>query len=164
MVFVEGVDGSGKTILCEKLNDEGFTTIRVPRNVRDARDIYNLFKSYRGDEVFIFDRSFISELVYRLHDKRPCTINMSLSDMLNVLQGSVIVHCVSDTSFADSIARGEDNITNEEEHNEIKFMYETVMDMFSGFEGVTIFEYDWKTHNYHDLIKGILQERDVYAV
>lgn len=146
LVFVEGVDGSGKTKLVSKLELAGF-------KVFDAidRDIpYQYYEWQRLidqssliNKVCLVDRSPISELVYRLFDNKE--VNISLKSITNLLEENVkIIYCKQPASFDDALKRGEDNIVNRELHSNIEIVYDVIMSMIDKFTDCKILKYNWR--------------------
>lgn len=157
IVFIEGPDGSGKTRLCDTLKDFGYNSVT---QLSEHNELYNWLKiSIISDmlkETVIVDRaSFISDLVYRLVDKKP-RWGMNLKDIGEVMSKNVkIVYCKTDSAFMDAMNRGEDVVTTEEHHKLITKTYDIIMDMFKIFSDVSILEYNWKTDNVSKVIKFI---------
>lgn len=156
LIYVEGVDGSGKTTLCKQLEELGFRTVRIERSDewRDT-DWYTL-DADRSCAYIICDRSFISDLVYRTCDGDALQITDPVS-YAHLLKGNRVIYCKTPTSYKDAMERGEDNITTPEKANKIKRTYETLLDMFKLF-GVEVLEYNWKKDNLAKVTKFILKE------
>jgi hypothetical protein len=104
--------------------------------------------------VSIVDRSFITELVYRIVDGKNVG-TMRLDDMCKILSFCKIVLCETDTSFEDSMTRGEDNITNKEQAEQIKYVYSIITEMFCKFLKVPVYKYSWKNQSVEDVINFI---------
>lgn len=153
LILLEGVDGSGKTTLCKQLHERG---VKVERSI-DRKEPFQHYKwlsiaTKRGPSIV--DRSFLSELAYRLVDDEP-VMKMSLENMLSVLKHCKIVFCDTDSAYEDSMKRGEDNITDRQKSERIRQTYRTLMSMLSKFADVKILTYDWKHQNVDDVIKFI---------
>lgn len=152
LILLEGVDGSGKTTLAKQLKERGYNVCPgLDRNLPEQAALYAIL-SYSNKTV-ILDRSFISEIVYRLNDDK--TPNIKLDDAISILKNCKIIHCITETSFEDSIVRGEDNITNLDDHCNILDYYLHVLDIFDRFTDTKIFDYDWHTQSVDDVIKFI---------
>lgn len=159
IIILEGGDGSGKTTLAKQLVDAGADYIKLNRNIENMYKEYsNMLIEYTNDFV-VLDRSFITDLVYRLNDdKQPD--NMNLQQMLYVIQSRnvIIIHCETDTSFEDSMKRGEDNITNKQDADAIKILYRVIIKMFEKYTNVPVFKYNWQKQKPIEVIKFINNE------
>lgn len=155
IVFVEGVDGSGKSTLCNELNLLNYDTICIGRHYDDPVHTWQKINDAYADSVVICDRSFITDLVYRLQDKDPRS-TLTLTEMCDVLrQNAMVIHCKTDSSFTDAINRGEDNIRSKSQADRIKHLYDVIIKMFNKFEDIPVLEYNWKTNNVLDVVKFI---------
>lgn len=156
LIFVEGPDGSGKTTLCKELIKAKAADIlvTVPRGVKNQKQFYDslLFSEHK----IVFDRCFISDIVYRIWDNCK-TDDMMLDDMLSVLHygNSHIIFCDTDTAFDDAQSRGESFITNRKNHDIISNNYKTLQMMLRKFTKVPIMVYDRKFSDVSDVIKFI---------
>ena len=108
LIIVEGGDGSGKSTLVQKLKTFNFK-IEKPAalNNRHQFEYYErlALQSIYNEENVILDRSFISELVYRVYDKKKP--KLKLSEMFALLKYCKIILCETGTQFQDSLKRGE---------------------------------------------------------
>ena len=158
IIFVEGADGSGKSTLVKQLSDAGYKTYRIQSDKNEIWEWLRITGEKRG--TIIFDRvSFISDLVYRLCDKKE-RYGMSLPEISAVMSCSdiAIIYCKTDTSFDDAIERGEDLITTKEHHDKICNIYDIIIDMFKIFSDVKVMEYNWTKQCLQDVIKFIEKE------
>ncbi len=66
MIIVEGIDGTGKTTLVKKLELNGFYKFHFDydKKTQDLYEKYLNILSLENIEKYVFDRSFISEVVY----------------------------------------------------------------------------------------------------
>lgn len=152
IVLIEGPDGSGKTTLCNQLRFEGYVPINIPQ---DASQRGSYWIAAFSTHIYISDRSYITDLVYRIHDGKPRE-GMSLQDMLTGLERHTkIILCESGTEYADSMARGEDNITEKADSDNIKQIYDIITSMFKIFADVPVMKYNWRTDDLDDVIKFI---------
>ena len=158
LIFIEGVDGSGKSTLCKKLTDMGAKQAIIPRGSERQFDSYMdiEYEDMYAEGDIIFDRCFITDLVYRLQDGGPAD-KMDLLEMCTILQfgNCKIIHCVSSTAFEDSIVRGEDNITDKNKSAEIAYLYDKIITMFEKYLNVPVMRYNWKYNNIDDVINFI---------
>lgn len=154
IVIVEGVDGSGKTTLCKQLLSAGYDQAVINGGVFEYSKYKSLKSNYKSD-VVIMDRSFITDMVYRSLDCKTRR-GMSLYEIVSICKDDIkIVHCKSDTSFEDSMLRGENNITTKEQNSKIDCTYDIITSMFKIFTNVEVMVYNWKTQNVDDVIKFI---------
>ena len=168
LVLVEGVDGTGKTTLVRELFERGFCCKRVFRNDNfEAAKFYNY--AYH-DGLVILDRSFISDLVYRMVDELPKE-DQDLASIGNILSGNVlIIHCVNPHHYDEAMARGEDNITDRGLADRINDLYFTFMTMFAKFTNARIVQYDYHTTSVDNIVNEIkevyneFKEKDYPAV
>lgn len=154
LVILEGGDGSGKTTLCKTLVDCGAGKSDVYRNDNKAYDKYISYHITK--DIIVCDRSFITDLVYRLNDDKERE-HMDLYEISDILtmRPIVIVHCETDTSFEDGMKRGEDNITDKLLADKIKDTYRIVMKMISKFTDAFVIKYDWHIDNINEIIRFI---------
>lgn len=150
IVFVEGVDGSGKTTLIEQLVARGAKRVDpVPRNDPHPYASWcKLFAKCR-DEVYICDRGYITDAVYRLCDGNKPMLGMG--QILSLLSDSKFVYCAIKDSFKQSMQRGEDNITDIRTHNELKQIYKYVMRAIHMFTNTDILVYNWHTNSLQEV-------------
>lgn len=156
LVILEGVDGSGKTTLCNQLKEKGIPIVTSVG--RFSKFPYcEWIKLVYENDVSVVDRSFITELVYRTNDGKDVG-TMTLEDMCKILPFCKIVLCETDSAFEDSMLRGEDNITNEKTSKQIQRTYQIITTMLSKFTSVKTFTYDWKHQTVDDVINFIYKE------
>lgn len=158
LIIVEGGDGSGKSTLVQKLKTFNFK-IEKPAalNNRHQFEYYErlALQSIYNEENVILDRSFISELVYRVYDKKKP--KLKLSEMFALLKYCKIILCETGTQFQDSLKRGEDNITNEEDSIQIKMLYRHYISLMEQFENVPVLRYNWQKDKMIKVISFINQ-------
>jgi thymidylate kinase len=154
IVILEGVDGSGKTTLCNQLVQQGYKKVEIESGNYEF-DNWREAKINSRDDVVICDRSFITDLVYRTFDNQQRR-GMNLQQMCGTLWNDVIViHLESGSEFDDAMKRGEDNITDVISHTRIKFLYKDIINMLKIFVGVPVKTYNWRRDNLADVISFI---------
>ena len=153
IVLVEGVDGSGKTTLCSELRQYGYVFTEI---LQSDKQYGEYIKCARSDTVHICDRSFLSDLAYRLADGKSRR-GMDLHSMMNILfeNGVKVIFCHTDSAYEDAMKRGEDDITSECVHNEINHIYNLIFRMLKIFTKTEVDDYNWKTDKLSDVIKFI---------
>lgn len=158
LIIVEGGDGSGKSTLVQKLKNFNFK-IEKPAalNNRHQFEYYErlALQSIYNEENVILDRSFISELVYRVYDKKKP--RLKLSEMFALLKYCKIILCETGTQFQDALERGEDNITTEEDSIQIKMLYRHYISLMEQFENVPVLRYNWQKDKMIKVISFINQ-------
>lgn len=161
LVLVEGVDGTGKTTLVRELFERGFCCKRVFRN--DNHEAAKFYNYAHHDGLVVLDRSFITDLVYRMVDELPME-DQDLEQIGKILNGDVlIIHCVNPYHYEDAMERGEDNIVDRELSNRIHDLYRTFMIMFVKFTKARIVLYDYHTTSVDNIvneIKEVYNERE----
>lgn len=152
IVLIEGVDGSGKTTLCNQLRFEGYVPLNIEQD--DEQYIKYIIRANEG-QIYICDRSFLSDLIYRLEDGKKRQ-GMDLSSMLEILnRNTKVIFCHSPTAYLDSMKRGEDNITSKPRNDAINHLYNIVYRMLKIFTNVPIMDYNWKSDELSSVIKFI---------
>lgn len=154
IVILEGADGSGKTTLAKTLVNWGYNKLNVP--AKEDVDAYSKYLVYGHDsQIFIADRSFISDLVYRSVDNKEVG-TLDFYQIALILTTKIkIIYCKTDTSFNDAITRGEDNITDYYTHKKISDAYDTVISIIYKFARVNVMTYDWSKNKLSDVINFI---------
>ena len=158
-VIIEGVDGSGKSTLVKQLADEGFRVATVESNRVSRKEFieWETLSMYQNDEIVITDRSFLTDLVYRIHDGKERK-GMDLYHMSMVLDENVkVVFCETGTEFDDAMARGEDNITSRAASKDISDIYRVVREMVRLFTKTPVFVYNWHDMSVSDVINFIYE-------
>ena len=152
ITIIEGADGSGKSTLCEQLIERGYTLITFKEIENVEEWLYSL--SIFNNTNVIVDRSFISDIVYRLWDNKPRR-GMNLHTMCLILSQVKIVHCESGTEYNDSMQRGETLVTEKIHSDTIKAYYNIIMNLFDKFLGAKICKYNWHEDDINKVIKFI---------
>ena len=158
LLLLEGVDGTGKTTLLKELLDRGFCCKRTFRH--DNKDAKPFYKYSQSKGIVVLDRSFISDMVYRMVDNL-CAEDLSMHDASEVLDGDVkIIHCVNNNHYEDAMKRGEDNITDKTLSDKIAFIYEIFMTYFSKYTNAKVFKYDYHCNTVDDVIDFIKEVKN----
>lgn len=156
-IYIEGPDGSGKTVLAGQLyNMLNEFVIRVPKNTHNvictfkymAQDISN----YKDCEYIIFDRSYITELVYRLEDNKQIE-QMHITNVADDLSDTIIIYCTNKNYYNNSVNRGEgETNVNNKRAKRIAKIYDIVMNLISKFVDTNVIYYDYENMTVEDLI------------
>lgn len=128
IICAEGIDGSGKTTLVQRLENFG---------------------------IYANDRSFITDVAYRIEDGNKPWCNVTLLEMSFVLNHCIVIYCKNDSSFENSIKRGETNVVTKERSDRLSKIYDGVMRFIELFTEATVITYDWQRDNIDDLVKKI---------
>lgn len=157
VILLEGADGSGKSTLYEKLKEllprKGYNFIN--HLDRDAIGHHLWWKKkINSPYVYVIDRGFISELIYRpiKQDKRP---NISLEEIGDICNEHLcIVYCKTERQLADMLYRGDDYISSNE-YPAVTRNYDSLMGILTWFTRTHLVGYDWTKDNIDDLVKYI---------
>lgn len=153
IVYIEGVDGSGKstfaTAVTEYLQKEGFTVhpkaekMMVthpwrPDRVTREQLIDRVTNRLISNEVFIVDRGELSDIIYRTFDHDKYQELMSLKEYHELYQrhamSYIIVHCDTNRSEELMLARGEDNKISIVEHQKLRYLFNQIMPLFGAIK------------------------------
>ena len=154
LIIIEGADGTGKTKLVEKLRAEGYISVCIPKNTPRIYEVYKQLIHNSTVTNFVIDRSFITDIVYRLVlDGQP---SFNLSEIAFLLSENMkIIYCTNDNAFDYAKERGENLICDRETHNKICKVYEYVMKCISIFANKKILIYDFEKTNFEDVLTFI---------
>lgn len=164
IVWVEGVDGSGKSELVKKLRETyGYGLAPIPTHRPHPTDAQaeaerqkwcEWFSKYHDNyKPLIAERGHISEIIYRINDGDKTYLN---ADMLaEHMQGTKIILCKTETAFEDAMKRGEDSINTLGIHSKIQNDYDVIVAMLCKFFGCDCMNYDWRKQDISEVIKFI---------
>lgn len=158
VIIVEGNEGTGKTTLINQINQRiPCVSIKYPKEVKNTFHMLSEFAEC-SDKTFIIDRCFITDMVYRMWDKNPNT-QMDLTEVAYYLEkyNSVIkiIWCRNAESYQKAKERGEDYITNIQDHHQIDLYYDAVMSLLKIYANANVFEYDYKYNNLEQVLDFI---------
>jgi thymidylate kinase len=137
MIFiVEGIDGTGKTTLANRLAESFAMTIKHRSNPKNEEERQAMYQSYKDDinahHNVIWDRAFYSEMVYGPIKRDQSYISIEqmheYEEMLYRV-GALIIYCTCDPHLAYAVAmkRGEQYIKSESEFMLLHQAYEDLM-------------------------------------
>lgn len=161
LVILEGVDGSGKTTLASKLENLGFTTIRVPRSANLNNYQWRRILEFSNEANVVLDRSWITDIVYTIenpveHEPWP----ISLQEIASFVDGALLIHCDSDSAFENAVARGEDKVNTIKRHNRIRDLYNDIIVMISAYcPTCKTIEYDYDDESAYAYVEESIKER-----
>lgn len=153
IVYIEGVDGSGKSTFAkavtEYLQDQGFIVHakaekamvthpwRLDR-ISAQELIFKIRARVTSKEVFIVDRGELSDIIYRTFDFDKYQALMSLKDYYRLYEryapNYIIIHCDTDRSEELMLARGEDNKISIVEHHKLRYLFNQIMPLFNAIK------------------------------
>lgn len=155
VILLEGVDGSGKSVLYNILRDNfGYNFIKaLPRD--DNNQYLWWKKKIESPYVYFMDRGFVSEWVYRpvKDDEEP---NISLEEIGNLCSRNLLViWCKNRNSFYNMKRRGDNYVSNAMEHKLLSQRYVQVLTTINWFTNSLIYEYDYEKDSLEVLLKYI---------
>lgn len=154
LILIEGNEGSGKTTLINNLLKKlPIVTIKYSKDCKKINTLYQLLYGY--NDYVVFDRSFITDLVYRIYDKKVG--QMSLKDIGTLFDAFEIkiIFCTNEDGFENAISRGEENIKSKAAYESINQIYDNVLSMIKSFEGVEIRTYNYRYDTVDDMVNFI---------
>jgi len=153
IVYIEGVDGSGKSTFAKAittyLQDQGFDVVpkaekamvthpwRLDRVTKEHL-ISEITSRARSKQIHIVDRGELSDIIYRTFDFEKYSALMSLKDYYSLYtffkQNYVIIHCDSVRSEQLMLERGEDNEVSITEHQKLRYLFNMIMPLFNAIK------------------------------
>lgn len=152
IIYLEGVDGSGKSTLKKELADrlfqlaelkeitvvpEGETMIPTRPLAPDRVDAKTLLQRLHDmandlNTVYICDRGPLSDIIYRAFDDYKCVIPLEVfwTFWLANQHFIVTVFCDSNTSYTSMMERGDNNQYAINNHYAIRHLYQQIMPLF----------------------------------
>lgn len=161
IVYIEGVDGSGKTILtnnigihCRKLGYECDTTAECtistnPKSLYRVNNTYlfTILKNMANDNatIYILDRGPISDIIYRIFDnyKPIATLEQCVKAFKDYGNKIIIIHAKTASAEKAMMRRGDDNSTALEHHKELSKIYDNIMNLLNYILCGKIVKFDW---------------------
>ncbi len=154
LILIEGADGSGKTTLVNELN-KYWPALRINKGQNSLADFYDSLISMCQD--IVLDRSFITDIVYRLALDDSETDGLSLPQINSILNDSIVVYCKTKTQYDDAINRGEDNVTDLATSVKISKYYDAVMSFINTRTVTPVITYDWHKDTVQEIVDSIKQ-------
>ena len=154
LILVEGADGSGKTTLVNELN-KYWPALRINKGQGHLAALYDSLTSMCQD--IVLDRSFITDVVYRLALDDTETDGLSLTYINSILNDSVVIYCKTKTQYDDAMNRGEDNVTDLATSIKISKYYDAVMSFINIRTITPVITYDWHKDTVQEIVDSIKQ-------
>lgn len=159
LILVEGVDGSGKSTLCKKLEEHGYSVYRDERDF-DKNRLNIVMNLWSSPMKYVCDRSFMTDIVYRSllgGQHGPVSFQQAIKflDQDYREDSCKIIYCKSSTSFEDSMKRGEDNIVTKDMSDAISQRYEFFIDICNEWLKTPVMIYNWRENTIQQVIKFI---------
>lgn len=175
IIFFEGVDGSGKTTLMNKV----YTRLQTRQRLFGLTPVLNAQTSVPThpsapdrsteetllemlsvmasipDVVYLHDRGPLSDIIYRTFDEHKPILDFfqlwyfTLSNMFGVMT----VHCDTADSSKFMIARGEDNLVALSHHKSLRYLFDQFASVLP-----QVTTYDFVNDDENELINTILAE------
>lgn len=164
IVWIEGVDGSGKSELVKKLRETyGYGLAPIPTHVPHPTDKQaeaehqkwrEWFSKYHDNyKPLITERGHISEIIYRINDGDKTYLDAEM--LTKHMQGTKIILCKTKTAFEDAMKRGEDSINTRGIHAKIQNDYDVIVAALCKFFGCDCMVYNWQEDDIAKVIKFI---------
>lgn len=173
IIYLEGPDGSGKSTLVDSIVDvlEG-SNIQYMENAKvlvstypkdqdrlNEKQLFNTLKRMAtANVVYIVDRCFISDCVYRVFDnyKPVTTLHKCIEFLKKYNQKVFTIYCRTKDAENYMLKRGDDNPIAIEKHKEITRVYDMVMALVSANLKYNYFKYDFtKKRGINELLGAI---------
>lgn len=163
IVLIEGNEGTGKTTLINELSKQiPFAIVKYPKEFKDT---FNLLETFAvSDRLFVLDRSFVSDIVYRRLDHQKGQMNLEQIGRLceDRKDRMKIVFCNHDKAFENAMRRGEDNIKVESVHKLLDNEFYSVKNLLRCFTDIETFDYNYDYTSVEDVLKFIRRDWNVY--
>ena len=145
IIYLEGVDGTGKSTLVRMLEDtlsrfgkvdaEGNKRIPThpnrPGRVTQAKLFKELKAMARDNVIHIVDRGPISDVIYRVFDTHKSVTTMEkVQDFLQEFNNRVLViYCRNNMAKRNMLERGDENPIAISKHDELSKAFDIVMEL-----------------------------------
>lgn len=154
IILVEGNEGTGKTTLINELvKNHSIIAVKISKECENLYDFYDYLLN--SPHLFVLDRGFVTDLVYRIWDKGKGQVNLHQLSNLFVKDKVKIIFCYHRNSYENSIKRGEDVIKTQKEHNLISTLFGNVRTILHSFTEVETFDYNYEYQSVDDVINFI---------
>ena len=156
LVIVEGNEGAGKTTLINELSK--IITFALVKYPKEFKDTYLMLDNFAvSNNLFICDRSFISDIVYRRLDHKRGQMSLYQIGKLcgDRSQRIKIIFCSNKNAFKNAMERGEDNIKVESVHKILDGEFYSARNLINCFTDIDTFDYDYEYNSVDDVLSFI---------
>lgn len=163
LLIVEGNEGTGKTTLINQLMDKiPFVYVKYPKEVKDTYLMLNNFA--RSNQLFVLDRSFISDLVYRRLDHKKGQMTLfQIGRLCDENEHRIkIIFCSNKNAFENAMKRGENNITVDSVHKLLDNEFYSIKNIINCFTEIETLDYDYEYDSVDDVL-DFLKRGDGYV-
>ena len=145
IIYLEGVDGTGKSTLVRMLEDslsqfgkvDAEANKRIPTHpnrpgrVTQAKMFKELKAMARDNVIHIVDRGPISDVIYRVFDAhKSVTTIEKVQEFLQEFNNRVLtIYCRNNVAKRNMLERGDDNPVAIEKHDELTKAFDIVMQL-----------------------------------
>lgn len=155
LVIVEGIDGSGKTTLCNNLKTRSCEVIRKERGDKNL-SLEEMYYYLVTDKIIVIDRAILTPWAYRIFDGGTLDKDdYCFSEALRILSNAKIVYCNNKNAYSWSMRRGETNIKSFDDSERLRNIYDVIIGTIKLYNLSTVFEYDFEKDSVEDVIKFI---------
>lgn len=156
LIIIEGNEGTGKTTLINNLEEHlPFVRLKYSKDVKNIELLLQF--AANSEELFVADRSFVTDMVYRIFDGKKG--KMSLQSIGTICYSNVkIVMCDNDTGYEDAMKRGEKNITDKKDYDYITNTFYKIIRLLRSFTNIEIFQYDFHYTSVEEVVNFIKED------
>ena len=150
IIILEGPDGSGKSMLAQKLAQQtGYMLMHrsQPKSEEDKARMMDEYKQViKSGKNVIFDRCWYSEMVYGPVMRDTSVIShtqMFELERMMMRNGAIVIHCTGPltTLWRRCLTRGEDYIVDKETYEHIYYSYYDLLHTVPHLVPVVTYEY-----------------------
>lgn len=155
LIIVEGIDGSGKTTLCNNLKTYGYKVIRKERDDKNF-SVEEMYYYAITDKIIVIDRAILTPWAYRIFDGTKLDADdYCFNEALRILANAKIIYCNNGNAYSWSMRRGETNIKSFDDSERLRSIYNVIIGTIKLYNLSTVFEYDFEKNSVEDVIKFI---------
>lgn len=156
LLIIEGNEGAGKTTLIDNLSEKlPFVRVKYPKEIKKTYSMLDFF--CKEDTLYVLDRSFITDMVYRKLDHKKGQITLYQIGKLCGDNSSrmKVIFCHNDKAFKNAIARGENNVTVSSVHKLLDNEFASIENLIKCFTDLSVMDYNYEYQSVDDVINFI---------
>ncbi len=155
LILIEGNEGTGKTTLINQISKHlPCVTVKYAKEVKDTCKLFTTLIPLK--KLILFDRSFVTDMVYRMWDHKPGQMKLSqIGDLLDYANDIKIIWCCNGNGWKNAQTRGEDFICTENDYKIIDNNFFRVITLIESFTNVPVLHYDYEYNDIEDVINFI---------